>query len=228
MRKSGFGFNIFFCPAYPFNSSIKIYLCLPLPLLPTNLRSLNLAIWFFITAVQFLSSAQQFSSLPALTVTTVPSNTSPKATTLKAIGNVLFDRQCVGNKEHKKYGLPVRTSSPGCSAWISWRILSVHQRSPFPEELSPPVCSAIFRRRLPVAIDVAGAGRCIEESKIFVYETTVFTQNFFFFFYNLYFIFQIIKKVSLKYFFFSPKRSTLYCRERTVLKKFSRRLRKNW
>lgn len=74
----------------------------PLPLLPTNLRSLNLAIWFFIRAVAFLNSAQEFSSFPALTVTTVPSLTSPSATTLKATGNVLFDLQCVGSWLHRK------------------------------------------------------------------------------------------------------------------------------
>lgn len=67
---------------------------LPLPLLPTNLRSLNFATLFFITAVLFLSSAEQFSSFPALTVTWVPSRTSPRATTLKPPGSVLFDRQC--------------------------------------------------------------------------------------------------------------------------------------
>lgn len=38
----------------------------PRPLLPTNLRSLNLATWFLITAVQFLSSAQEFSSFPVM------------------------------------------------------------------------------------------------------------------------------------------------------------------
>lgn len=70
---------------------------LPLPLLPTNLKSLNLATWFFINVVEFLSSAQQFSSLPARTVTNVPSTTSPRATTLNATGSVLLDLQCVGN-----------------------------------------------------------------------------------------------------------------------------------
>lgn len=87
----------------------------PRPLRPTNLRSLNFATWFFITAEQLRSSAQQFSSLPARTVTSVPSPTSPNATTLKATGNVLFDLQCGGNTVHTKWGLPVRTSSPGCS-----------------------------------------------------------------------------------------------------------------
>lgn len=48
------------------------------------------------TAVQLRSSPQKFSSLPAITVTNVPSFTSPKATTLNAPGNVLFERQCVG------------------------------------------------------------------------------------------------------------------------------------
>lgn len=31
---------------------------IPLPLRPTNLRSLNLATWFFMAAVAFLSSAE--------------------------------------------------------------------------------------------------------------------------------------------------------------------------
>lgn len=82
---------------------------LPRPLLPTNRRSLNLATWFFITAVQFLSSPHQFSSLPARIVTIVPSPTSANATTLNATGNVLFERQWFGNAEHNIYGLPVRT-----------------------------------------------------------------------------------------------------------------------
>lgn len=79
----------------------------PLPLLPTNLRSLNLATWFFIKAVEFLSSAQQFSSLPARTVTRVPSPTSPRATTLKATGRVLLDLQCAGKTVQTKCGDPV-------------------------------------------------------------------------------------------------------------------------
>lgn len=79
----------------------------PLPLLPTNLRSLNLATWFFIRAVEFLSSAQQFSSLPARTVTKVPSPTSPRATTLKATGRVLLDLQWAGNTLQTKWGDPV-------------------------------------------------------------------------------------------------------------------------
>lgn len=79
---------------------------LPLPLRPTNLRSLNLATWFFITAVEFRSSAQQFSSLPARTVTMVLSPTSPKATTLNATGRVLLDLQCTGKTVHTRCGEP--------------------------------------------------------------------------------------------------------------------------
>lgn len=82
---------------------------LPLPLRPTNLKSLNLATWFFITAVQFRNSAHQFSSLPAFIVTIVPSPTSANVTTLNATGSVLFDLQWCGSDEHKIYGLPVRT-----------------------------------------------------------------------------------------------------------------------
>lgn len=84
----------------------------PRPLRPTNLRSLNLATWFFITAVQFLSSAITFSSFPALIVTKVPSWTSSRATTLKATGSDLFERQCPGSAEHNTAGDPVCTSSP--------------------------------------------------------------------------------------------------------------------
>ena len=69
------------------------------------------------TAVQFLSSPQKFSSLPALTVTNVPSIISSRATTLNATGRDLFDRQCDGRAEHKTAGLPVCTSSP----WYSCR-----------------------------------------------------------------------------------------------------------
>lgn len=98
---------------YTLRTKIKKFLqkVLPLPLLPTNLRSLNFATWFFITAVEFLSSAQQFSSLPARTVTKVPSPTSPRATTLNAIGSVLFDRQWVGNTVQTTCGEPVGTKS---------------------------------------------------------------------------------------------------------------------
>lgn len=96
----------------------------PLPLLPTNLRSLNFATWFFMTAVQFLNSPQKFSSFPALTVTNVPSSTSPRATTLKATGRVLFERQWGGRTVHTRCGLPVLTSSPGCSANRPSRVLS--------------------------------------------------------------------------------------------------------
>ncbi|KAH9403038.1 hypothetical protein TYRP_015804, partial [Tyrophagus putrescentiae] len=55
---------------------------------------------------QFRSSPHQFSSLPALTVTSVPSGTSPRAKTLNETGNVLFDRQCVGSGEQMMAGLP--------------------------------------------------------------------------------------------------------------------------
>lgn len=82
---------------------------LPRPLLPTKRRSLNLATWFFMTAVQFRSSPHQLSSFPARIVTMVPSPTSVKATTLKATGRVLLERQWFGSAEHRIYGLPVRT-----------------------------------------------------------------------------------------------------------------------
>lgn len=66
---------------------------LPRPLRPTNLRHMvktlnwrltpishlrseNLASWFFMTAVQFLISPPQLSSLPHFTETRVPSGTS--------------------------------------------------------------------------------------------------------------------------------------------------------
>lgn len=97
----------------------------PLPDRPTNLKSLNLATWFFMMADELRNSPHQFSSLPALTVTSVPSDTSPKATTLNAIGSVLLDRQCVGSGVQIILGLPVRISSPGCSL-----ITSVSRRSP--------------------------------------------------------------------------------------------------
>lgn len=92
----------------------------PLPLLPTNLRSLNLATWFFMTAVQFLNSPQQFSSFPALMVTRVPSLTSSNATTLNATGRDLFDLQCVGSALQRIAGLPVCTRSPWQALSVSW------------------------------------------------------------------------------------------------------------
>lgn len=88
----------------------------PRPLRPTNLRSLNLATWFLITAVEFLSSAEKLSSLPARIVTVSPSGISPlKAITLKATGSVLLHLQCDGNTLHTKFGESVLTSSPGFS-----------------------------------------------------------------------------------------------------------------
>ena len=97
---------------------------LPLPLLPTNRRSLNFATEFLMYATEFLSSAQKFSSLPADIVTFVPSFTSPRATTLKATGRVLLERQCEGKTEQTKLGEPVRTSSPGCSLSTVLRVRS--------------------------------------------------------------------------------------------------------
>lgn len=96
----------------------------PLPLLPTNLKSLNFATWFFITVEQFLNSPQKFSSLPHMRWQGVPSWTSPSATTLNATGKVLFDRQCVGSVEQTMWGDPVRVSSPGCSAMSESIVLS--------------------------------------------------------------------------------------------------------
>lgn len=51
--------------------------------------------------------------------TTVPSAISPSATTRKAIGNDLLERQCVGKAVHKKYGLPVWINSPWWSTMVS-------------------------------------------------------------------------------------------------------------
>ncbi len=65
-------------------NSFKLKGRLPRPDRPTNLKSLNLATWFFIIADPFRSSAQKFSSFPARIVTTVPSSTSPSAITCAA------------------------------------------------------------------------------------------------------------------------------------------------
>uniref|UniRef100_A0A1B0AM03 Uncharacterized protein n=1 Tax=Glossina palpalis gambiensis TaxID=67801 RepID=A0A1B0AM03_9MUSC len=65
-----------------------------------------------------------FSSLPARTVTIVPSIISPSETTLKATGNVLFERQCGGKTVQTNSGLLVRISSPGCSVKKSPRVRS--------------------------------------------------------------------------------------------------------
>ena len=75
-------------------------------------RSLNFATWFLTTAVALRNSELQFSSLPALTVTSVPSSTPPRQTTRKAVGSVLFERQWVGKEVQIIHGLPVLTSSP--------------------------------------------------------------------------------------------------------------------
>ena len=75
-------------------------------------RSLNFATWFLTTAVALRNSELQFSSLPALTVTKVPSSTPPRQTTRKAVGSVLLERQWVGKAVQITQGEPVRTSSP--------------------------------------------------------------------------------------------------------------------
>lgn len=94
-------------------------LFLPLPLRPTNRKSLNRATWFFITAVALRSSAAKFSSLPAAIETRTPSGISPSATTLNATGRVLLHLQCDGNTLQTKFGESVFTSSPGYSASAS-------------------------------------------------------------------------------------------------------------
>ena len=91
----------------------------PLPLRPTNLKSLKRATWFFITAVALRSSAAKFSSLPAAIETRTPSGISPSATTLNATGSVLLHLQCDGNTLQTKFGESVFTSSPGYSASAS-------------------------------------------------------------------------------------------------------------
>ena len=95
---------------------------LPRPDRPTNRKSLNLATWFFITAVWFRSSPQKFSSFPALTDTNVPSGTSWNVNTLNPMGRDLLDLQWLGRGEHKMHGDPVCTSSPcsprnSCNRW---------------------------------------------------------------------------------------------------------------
>src|SRR6218665_2092257 len=84
----------------------------PLPLLPTNRKSLNIATWFSMNAMLFLSSAHRLSLLPADSVTFVPSLTSPNATTMKAAGRDLFDLQCSGSNVQTTFGHPVRTRFP--------------------------------------------------------------------------------------------------------------------
>ena len=95
-------------------TSAEILLATPLPLpdLPTNLRSLNLATWPFMAAVLFLSSPQKLSSLPTLTLTVVPSLTSFRATTRNDVGRDLLDRQCPGIGVQRMFGESVFMSSP--------------------------------------------------------------------------------------------------------------------
>ena len=97
---------------------------LPLPDLPTNLRSLKRATWFLKVAVAFLRSAALFSSLPAVSMTFVPSKTSLRESTLNGTGKVLLQRQWEGRIVQTKLGLLVRTNSPGYSAKTSENVLS--------------------------------------------------------------------------------------------------------
>jgi len=101
---------------------------LPRPLRPINLKSLNIATRFLTRAEQLRSSAEQFSSLPALKDTAVPSGTSNIITTWKISGIVLLDRQCGGRALHKINGQPVRTNLPAYSTIISLTTDSKHQR----------------------------------------------------------------------------------------------------
>uniref|UniRef100_A0A1B0A2P1 FAD/NAD(P)-binding domain-containing protein n=1 Tax=Glossina pallidipes TaxID=7398 RepID=A0A1B0A2P1_GLOPL len=76
------------------------------------------------TLMSIYTMCALFSSLPARTVTIVPSIISPSETTLKATGNVLFERQCGGKTVQTNNGLLVRISSPGCSVKKSPRVRS--------------------------------------------------------------------------------------------------------
>ncbi len=125
-------------PSYPTTSARSSWLgatlwqlaprLLPLPDLPTNLRSLNLATWFWKPAVAFRRSAEQFSSFPAVSITFVPSETSLSERTLNGTGRVLLHRQCEGRIVHTKFGLFVRTNSPGYSAKTSEKVRSPRKR----------------------------------------------------------------------------------------------------
>ncbi|TMW47936.1 hypothetical protein DOY81_006979, partial [Sarcophaga bullata] len=71
--------------------------------------------------VQLRNSPQKFSSLPARIVTIVPSMTSPNAKTLKAIGSVLFERQCVGSVVQTCENTTQKPLKAGDLLEISWR-----------------------------------------------------------------------------------------------------------
>ena len=96
----------------------------PRPDLPTNLRSLKRATWFLNKALLLRRSAALFSSFPALSSTLVPSGTSLSDNTLKGTGRVLLHRQWEGRIVQTKFGLLVRTSSPGYSAKTSEKVRS--------------------------------------------------------------------------------------------------------
>ena len=100
----------------------------PLPDLPTNLRSLNLATWFLKVAVALRRSAAQFSSFPAVKMTFVASGRSLSEMTLKGTGRVLLQRQCEGRMVQTKFGLFVRTNSPGYSDSTSENVRSPRKR----------------------------------------------------------------------------------------------------
>ena len=73
-------------------------------------------------ATALRSSAHAFSSLPAATVTRVPSLTEESsATTRKETGSVLLLRQCAGSAVHSKFGLPVGTRWPSSTTWRRWQ-----------------------------------------------------------------------------------------------------------
>lgn len=96
----------------------------PRPDLPTNLKSLKRATWFLNKALLLRRSAALFSSFPALRSTLVPSGTSLSDNTLKGTGRVLLQRQWEGRIVQTKFGLLVRTSSPGYSAKTSENVRS--------------------------------------------------------------------------------------------------------
>ena len=76
-------------------------------------------------------------------MTFVPSITSLRAKTLKGTGNVLLHLQCVGSIVQTKFGLSVRTSSPGYSAKSSEKDFSPLNRfeGGMPSELQLEVVS---------------------------------------------------------------------------------------
>ena len=110
------------------------------------------------TAVALISSPHTLSSLPATSVTVVPSSTAPSATTRNATGSALLMRQWSGSTEQITFGLPVLTSCSGRS-----RAAASRARSPIKMSIlliDSKSCGNRLQKQLPRQVAATHATHC--------------------------------------------------------------------